>query len=290
MTFTVQTYKGSDGQVLRYGKLVDSASQASTPLVYVPGLGGSVKGALHFLEALLPVYGPIYGVDLRGFGLNSEDITPGDAQQTLADLTCFLDEVMGEDSPPAALAGISLGAAFSVQLAIKYPERFRSLCLFAPAFKPSKKSFSPGYTWKNILGRVFLGERYKTPLPYDITSITRNPEVLADPQYFGEKPLQLTADYLLDVDRLCRHSLTLMQQISMSTLMVIPGADLVCDPEAMRQGYQSIPAGTPKQCKEFEVLYHDVLLEPEWSEVADLVKTWAVEPLTESSSRPLRVE
>jgi pimeloyl-ACP methyl ester carboxylesterase len=76
--FQIHEYSGADGNPLRYGKLTNpnQPTQGGKAMLFVPGLGGSVKGALSFLEQLLPEYSPIYGPDLRGFGLNLLETDP----------------------------------------------------------------------------------------------------------------------------------------------------------------------------------------------------------------------
>lgn len=274
--FVVNDYQGSDGQPLRYGQLLHP-KQASTgkPLLFVPGLGGSIKGALEFLEGLLPVHSPIYGPDLRGFGLNPLDSPLHQTNIIMNDLDAFYRQVIAPiDHPELTLCGLSLGGVIATLLAARYPKRFSRLILFAPAYKPHAKSFSLGYTLRNVLAHLLLGRKARTTLPYGMSSITRNQRFLDDPQYNTLDPLILTPGFLLSARELCNQAMAEVSKITIPTLMVIPGQDYVCDPAAMQRAYDLIPNSTPKKCLHYADFYHDVLMEDGHTAIADEVLNW----------------
>jgi alpha-beta hydrolase superfamily lysophospholipase len=77
-TFTVETFEAQDHQLLRYGRIDIDEPQSGVnrhPVIFVPGLGGSVKFAISFLKRLVPDHGPVYSLDARGIGLN-EGLNP----------------------------------------------------------------------------------------------------------------------------------------------------------------------------------------------------------------------
>ncbi len=280
--FTVEEYVGAGGYRLRYGKLVNrDCHQTGRTLLFVPGLGGSVKGALPFLEKLLPVFSPIYGPDLRGFGLNPLEKPIHSSKILLEDLEAF-HQAVGLEQPkqPVLLAGLSLGGVLATLLATQNPERYERLLLMAPAFRAHGKSFSLQYQIKNALRRFILGREAYTRLPYNVDALTTNPDILNDPQYRNPPPLDLSFDFLWSLRTLCNQSLQATKEIQIPTMMVVPGQDVVCDPEAMRQGYEQIPASTPKTYRFYPELYHDILFENAHSEIAEAVCQWATTPLT----------
>ena len=273
--FTVEEYTGADGHPLRYGKLTRPEGGLERPLLFLPGLGGSVKGALAFLERLLPFYSPIYGPDLRGFGLNPLERPLFSTGIILKDLEAFHQQVMvaRHGTMPFPLAGISLGAALSTLLAAEHPERYERLVLLAPAYRGHSKAFSMKYQVLNAINRLRLGKKHVTNLPYGLEVLTTNPAILNDPSFRSEKPVDLTFDFLLDVKWLTGRALKATQQLRMPVMVIVPGQDLVCDPAAMRQGFAQMPA-IEKRLIEYDDAYHDLLFETVHAEAADEVLGW----------------
>ncbi|WP_303674900.1 alpha/beta fold hydrolase [Vampirovibrio chlorellavorus] len=268
--FEVLSFTSSDGSPLKYGRLNHPEPPASgQALLFIPGLGGSVKGALHFLELLLPRYNPIFAPDLRGFGLNPVDIPLPQAPIIWQDLEAFHQQVLQPHTPDKmALCGISLGGVLSTLLATRHPQRFSSVTLLAPAYKPHQQTFSPAYVLRNVLSHLLLGARARTQLPYGLEAITRNPTILNDPQFNGALKMPLTPGFLLGVRDWCNQAMREIQTLQIPSLMVVPGQDIVCDPGAMRQAYERIPRHTPKQLLNYPDFYHDVLFEADYGRLA----------------------
>lgn len=286
--FSIHEYQGADGTPLRYGKLVNKDQpDTGRALLFVPGLGGSVKGAIDFLEALLPFYSPIYGPDLRSFGLNPTEQPLQGTEILFQDLAAFHQQVIGPaNHPELNLCGISLGGVIATRLAVQCPERYRRLALIAPAYRPHPKSFGLCYTLKNTLSFIFQGENARTQLPYGVEALTRNEEILNDPAYCETDPAVLAPGFLLRVRLLSMQAFNDTRRLRLPTMVVIPGQDIVCDPVAMRQGFHRIPATTPKLCKEYPDFYHDVLFETGHTEIAQELLVWSdsADSLATSSS------
>lgn len=284
--FELLSYQASDGTPLKYGRLYNkNRPDTGKALLFIPGLGGSVKGALNFLELLLPEYSPIYGPDLRGFGINPIETPLPKADIILKDLEAFYQQVIvPANHPNLALCGISLGGVLSTLLATQHPERFSSLTLLAPAFKPHQNSFSTAYVLRNVIGHLFLGSKARTELPYGMEAVTGNPAILNDPQYSNALKLVLTPGFLLSVRDLCNLAMKNIATLTLPSLVVVPGQDIVCDPEAMRQAYQRIPTSTPKRLLEYEPFYHDVLFEAEHPKLAQEALGWLLSLDSRSTS------
>lgn len=274
--FDIRTYTGSDGIPLRYGLLTNpERPHTGKSLLFLPGLGGTVKGAIHFLELLLPEFSPIYGPDLRGFGLNPIDTPLNKAGIFLEDLEAFHQQVIAPNhADRLSLCGISLGGVLATLLAARTPERFADLTLLAPAFKPHRGSFSMGYVLRNTLSHLFLGSRARTGLPYGMSTVTNNPAILEDPQFQGALELILTPGFLLDVRNYCNRAFKAVETLTLPTLMVVPGQDLVCDPDTMRLAFRKIPDSTPKRLQEYPQFYHDVLFDAEHPKLAQETLEW----------------
>jgi alpha-beta hydrolase superfamily lysophospholipase len=282
---SLQFYTGVDGRPLRYGLYRNPENTSGKTLLFIPGLGGSIKGALGFLECLLPHYSTIYGVDLRSFGLNGYEEGEEALSHTdhlLPDLETFFQQVVQpqidrNEIQDLTLCGISLGGVVATLMASATPERYQRLVLLAPAYKPHPKSFPLGYTIKNILAFLLKGGKGITHIPYGIHQLTRNQALHEDPAIIGNMPLRVSRGLLLGVRDLCRFARKAVRQISIPTMVVIPGQDVICDPRAMREAFQAIPNSTPKFCKEYPDFYHDVLFEEEHPEIAADILMWVSE-------------
>ncbi|WP_373531042.1 alpha/beta fold hydrolase [Vampirovibrio sp.] len=274
--FEILSYTASDGAPLKYGRLYNpNQPDTGKALLFVPGLGGSVKGALHFLELLLPEYSPIYSPDLRGFGINPIQSPLLRADIIASDLEAFYQGVIAPAGHPhLALSGISLGGVLATLLATQHPERYTSLTLLAPAFKPHKRSFSVAYILRNVMSHLLLGPKARTCLPYGLEAVTGNATILNDPQYKGALNLVLTPGFLLSVRDLCNRAMKNISTLQLPCLMVVPGQDIVCDPDIMRQAYRKIPGSTPKHLLEYADFYHDVLFEAEHPRLAQETLKW----------------
>lgn len=284
--FEILSYTASDGTPLKYGRLYDkNQPDTGKALLFIPGLGGSVKGALSFLELLLPEYSPIYAPDLRGFGINPIETPLPKADIILKDLEAFYQQIIvPAKHNPLALCGISLGGVLSTILATRHPDRFSSVTLLAPAFKPHQNSFSASYVLRNVLGHLLLGTKARTELPYGLEAVTGNPAILNDPQYKDALKLILTPGFLLSVRDLCNLALKNITQLQIPSLIVVPGQDIVCDPGTMREAYARIPATTHKKLLEYEHFYHDVLFEAEHPKLAQEALGWLLSLDSRSTS------
>ena len=278
--FDIQDFTGADGHPLRYGRLHNAGMEThERAMLFIPGLGGSVKGALNFLELLLPRFSMIYGPDVRGFGINPLETPLTHARDLLPDLEALFDQViLPAKHKELVLCGISLGGVLATLLASRYPERFSKVILLAPAFKPHPKTFSLGYTLVNTFAFLLQGRKAMAELPYGLEALTTNPDVLNDPEYANHPPLILNSGFLLGVRNLCRQAIAETRNLKLPTMVVIPGKDVVCDPKAMRLAYQRIPATTPKVCLDYPDLYHDVLFEMEHPEIAKALVDWHNQP------------
>lgn len=271
----VHEFPGHDDTLLRYGVIQASEgpSEGGHALLFVPGLGGSVKGALDFLGVLSEQFDTIYAPDLRGFGLNPLDSPLTSPRGFLQDIQrlCQHTDLFNRHQS-VTLMGISLGGVLATHLAVAHGTTFQRLILLAPAYKPSPQSFSLGYILKNTVGALMPG--YRARLPYTIEAVTRNPAILSDPHALDPTRYSLTASFLIGVRSLALGALAKMPLIQVPTLMVVPGQDLICDAPTMRQAFGKLPGPLDKHCLEYPDLYHDVLMEPEATDVARDVAAW----------------
>ncbi|MBK8189109.1 MAG: alpha/beta fold hydrolase [Vampirovibrionales bacterium] len=269
----IESFRGYDGAALRYGRL-RGEGPAESVLLYVPGLGGSVKGALAFLGALRPLFGEIYGPDLRGFGLNSHVTVPQPVHY-LDDLDAFWQEKSLQTHAPVTLCAISLGAVVATHWALAHPGQFSRMMLVSPAFKPHAATFPWHYALQRLAGRLLRGESHQTTMPYTIAKLTRNPELLNAKELMFTPPTVPT-DFLLATRPFADAAFQRLSELTLPTLVVVPGDDEVCDPNAMRRGYERIRA--PKILHDYGGLKHDALMEPESPQIAADMAAWLQNP------------
>lgn len=273
MTLTLETFTAPDGTEMRYAKLVHSETpESGQPLVYVPGLGGSVKSALAFLEKLLPVCSPIISLDPRGVGINEHVAYQRHPAHYLDDFTPWVDAISeqgqwSQEEVVPHLMGLSLGGVITTryihkQQALKSSARqpFKHHILVAPAFKPHPDMFPLSYKMKTYAGVLTKGLNAFTTLPYDIHQITQNPERHADPHF--QAPITLPTLYLYLIEQLCKQSYKAAQRVSIPSTTLVPGQDLICCADSMRRAHDAIEHDD-KVILTFPEAYHDLMIEPE---------------------------
>jgi alpha-beta hydrolase superfamily lysophospholipase len=261
--FTIETFEVGDGTVLRYALMqAENPTTEHHPIVFVPGLGGSVKFAKTFLETLVPQMGPAFSLDPRGFGINDHLAPQPNPADYLSDLHHFIQHLQntGQIMPanPPLVFGISLGAVYVAMYTSMQKHPFKGAVLIAPAFLPHPELFTWQYKLKNYANFFLKGFRALTVLPYGIRQLTQNEERYDDPHF--KEPLTLPSFYLLSVERLCKKAYARTARMMLPTAVIIPEKDTICDPHAMRLAYERIPH--PKKAMlTYPNLYHDVVQE-----------------------------
>jgi alpha-beta hydrolase superfamily lysophospholipase len=276
---TVQSYPVGNSETLSYGVMENRTlkHQKLGALWYVPGLGGTVMGAIPFLTPLLKRFPVIYGTDLRGFGLNAQQTVPFNAAQLLDDLEQFYQQVILPSAPqPLVLCGISLGGVLATLLAIKNRNRFKGIALLSPAYKPHPDCFSLWYKLRAISTMLCNGKTATIALPYTIREVTQNPEVLNAPEHVDNIPLCVPPQFLLSVEKLAEQAFNQIPSLLLPTYMVIPEQDRICCPVAMKQAFSRLSADPKNECDIRASWYHDVTLEAESQTVSDALQRWAI--------------
>jgi alpha-beta hydrolase superfamily lysophospholipase len=265
--FKVDSFASHDQTVLRYG-LIEGELHGDNrnPIIFVPGLGGSVKFAIRFLERFVPHHGPVYSLDARGFGLNEAvppRPTPGGYLNDFHHFLQLLQEknLVSEGSSPIII-GLSLGAVLTTLYLTENAEShpFKGAVLMAPAFSPHPETFNVQFKLKNYAKVMTKGINAITTLPYGVHDLTRNPDSYDDPNF--QDPLSLPLFYLFLVERLCKKAYSNIRKVSVPTAVVVPEKDFVCDPKYMKLAFDRIPH-SQKELFTYADLYHDVAMEPD---------------------------
>ncbi|MFN8614328.1 MAG: alpha/beta fold hydrolase [Vampirovibrionales bacterium] len=288
MVFSIHTYGAADGAELRYGVLTApqqaSLSSPRQGLVFVPGLGGSVKNSLVFFNALLRHFSPIIVPDLRGFGLNDYHPLPH-PRQFVADLNTLLEQLPHTVGlkPPWLLGGISLGGCvISHWLGQSFTQsEFSPLgaWLLAPAVKEHPKAFDAQYV-AQTLWAVAVRPKALMALPYGLEALTQNPAVLNSPahQEFMAN-FRLPARFLWQLRGFNRSSVQHYANMALPVHMSVPLADRVICPQAMQQAFTQLKPHVKHGLVAYPGLFHDVPLEQAMGSVITAVAQWADELL-----------
>ncbi len=275
--FTIDSFPTPSGP-LRYGIVRDelrSAEKPARPVVFVPGLGGSVKNALSFMRLMAQEFGVVYSLDARGFGINEGRKPTPNPSAYLKDFQKFIlylqqINAIDENNKPIII-GISLGSVLSTLFTTSYQHPFTAQILVAPAFRPHPQLFDTSFKLKNYSQVFIKGPWALTRLPYGIQDLTRNADLYNDPLF--QDPLVLPTFYLFFVDLLCRKALSRCKRIAIPTAVVVPEKDSICDPVTMTQACKCINHPQTRLLN-YPDLYHDVFMEPEEDQrhvVTDLV-------------------
>ena len=282
MTFAIHSWTAADGDELRYGLLTASSNELplKSPrrgLVFVPGLGGSVKNSLVFFNALLQHFSPIIVPDLRGFGLNEAKALPNPTQ-FVADLEGILTQVAPAyfAESPWTLGGISLGGCVVSHWlgSAGHTVGPDSAWLLAPAVQEHPKAFKLPYVAKT-LWTMLTAPSSLVKLPYGLESLTQNPAVLASEQHQHHmETFRLPAQFLWQLRDFNRTSVKAMRAIACPVHVSIPLADRIICPNAMERAFLQLPYHQSHRRQSYKGLYHDVPLEIGMRDVVADVAAW----------------
>jgi pyruvate dehydrogenase E2 component (dihydrolipoamide acetyltransferase) len=148
------------GRPLQYLKVGDGDG---TPLLLLHGFGGDINVWVFNQEALAEgdPGRTVYALDLPGHGGSTKEVGDGSRGSLVDAVSGFMDAVGIEE---AHVFGHSLGGAVAASLALKHPERVRSLALIASAGlgEEINADYIEGFIaaerrkeMKNVLGLLF---------------------------------------------------------------------------------------------------------------------------------------
>lgn len=158
-TFSRQYVSISNGNHLWTMTIGSDHVKHKTPLVLLHGFGGGVGLWAQNLEALSQ-RGPVYALDLLGFGQSSRPLFPTDSREAELQFVESLEQwraKMGLES--MILLGHNLGGYLAVSYTIKYPYRVKHILLVEPWGFPERpdtvEDDRPIPVWIKALGAMF---------------------------------------------------------------------------------------------------------------------------------------
>jgi alpha-beta hydrolase superfamily lysophospholipase len=274
------------------GLLSVAQGERARVLVFVPGLGGSIEFAQAFLAPLRPTFTAIMGVDLRQFGQN-QSVKAFDLADTFVDLCAYIDtcllpyletlEKQTGGTPEVVLMGLSLGGLLATHLAHRYPALFSNVGLLVPAFAPSLQSFPLQWVVPNLL-KLAVGNKHQTiQLPYGLEAITRNQALLSSQAlkaHAPKVPLTLSLHFLSTIRHWQASGCNKAKQLPQPVWLCVAGQDKVTCSVTMQRVFKQLPSNQYHRLVRLPDAYHDVVIEPEASQLAEAFAKWVVSPQT----------
>ena len=128
-------------------------------VVLLPGLGTDVSAFARQTPVLAERF-RVRGVNPRGVGLSdAPDLAVYEVAQTADDVAATLDG-------PAHVVGASLGAAAALELALRHPDRVRTLTLITPFVEASARLRAIGEGWARAAAETTPATLAATLLPW----------------------------------------------------------------------------------------------------------------------------
>lgn len=221
-------------EVTANGIKINYETQGSgEPLVLIPFLSAD-NGCYAFQ---LPVYSEhftCYVIDPRGAGLSDKPEGGYTIELMADDVASFMDET-GLDN--AHVAGVSMGAGIALQLAVKYPDRIRSLSLHGAWVKTDQHLGSLVNNWKivaNSIGNVVDAMATAVfPLCLSPELYSSNPEYVKTLYDFMKgRPEQPVHGFISQCDAVLSHDcVDDLERITAPTYVTFGERDIITPPK-----------------------------------------------------------
>ncbi len=258
------------------GSQLENLPEKGAAVLLVPGLGAQSQWGGGMVRRLIDDNPLIYGLDTaaltetegRGHLENRKDLVT-----ELRDAVACLAQKHGG---PVYVVSISLGAITAVHLAADPPESLGGVVLMAPAFRPSRASFSPRFYFETLTR--FVAERLslRPPKPQAMPYEDAAALLPQDDWTRGATAClsSLSTHSFIQLGRmLFLEGFAKARKIQVPVLMMVPSEDTVCSPEAMRKGFRKIPAAD-KTLVEFPQTRHNMIFEPSMPQAAQTIREW----------------
>jgi len=239
----------------------------------VHGLGEHSGRYMNLVHHFVPLKYAVYALDHLGHGRSEGTRMYVDRFEDYTEtLLTFLDMVRSRHpDKPIILLGHSMGGLIAAFFLLDHQDAFACAILSAPLVKLPDNV--PPLTL--ALARLLSGITPKAGLTaLDPTLISRDPAVVQayidDPLvYKGKTTTRLGVELIRAVQRVQAEAAT----ISLPILFVQGTADRLVDPAGARTLYERI-ASQDKTLKLYNGLYHEVLNEPERTQVLNDIEQW----------------
>ncbi len=213
----------------------------------------------------------LFAIDHRGHGRSGGQ--RGDLRslaEVVEDLHRLVEEAKRQNPKlPRVLIGHSLGGLIALNYAARHPEGINGVAVSSPALRLARPAPSLKVAMAHALARLLP----RTPIPNGVNpaDLSRDPQVA---QRYEADPLVhrvITARTAITLKKAMEESIALAPKLKIPCLILVGGADKVCDPQAAYEFSQHVDS-TLVRFRRYEGLYHELFNEPEREEVlADLL-------------------
>ena len=212
-------------------------------------------------------------IDLRGHGRSGGRRGHCERFDEYLDDTLELEHLVAEIGAPALLFGHSFGGLVAATSAIARPAPWRALVLSSPFFALSM----PVSRIKLVAGEIASRIAPALPLPSGIrsTDVTHDVELA---RAYDQDPLvfhSATARWFTETTAAQARALRRASSIVLPLYVFMGTADRIAKAETAHEFYER--AGSADKTWDPRTgLYHEVLSEPDWREMADKLAHWIV--------------
>ena len=237
------------------------------------GLSSHVGKSAHIAAAMSQIGVTVVGFDFRGWGL-SEGIRGYFEGQELheRDIEQF-EGIVRKNYPnvPLFLAGLSWGGQTAFTMAVKHPDRYRGVILFAPAIRDNDGNAKYGKIAAKVIGAIMPKLEAVSP---EGGLACKNPQVdeefLKDPANYTGKIRPGTIRNLLNQQEWCFAN---YEKLVTPFVVIHGGMDKLVDPDIGHDLLKRSPA-QDKELFFYENMWHNVWAEPEIAEIIPRLMVW----------------
>jgi alpha-beta hydrolase superfamily lysophospholipase len=239
-------------------------------VIFFHGLCGNMKTSAFLAKALAEDGFLVVGYDYRGHGKSEgKRVFFSCSEQVIEDSLNFVNLVTKiYPNLSVFLGGISFGGFISYQLSLKYPDRFKSVIMLAPALKPIQGCFMKSLA--SLVGSLFpklyfSGKKGKS-------NVTKNVYAIEESLKANRKksvPASTLKAVLNGISK-CEES---FGNYTTDVLIFMGGKDKVI---SAKGAFDFITRAQSKEKKlyYYENLYHNILLEEEIYDIIVKIKEW----------------
>jgi alpha-beta hydrolase superfamily lysophospholipase len=260
-------------------EFINTPPNGQAPVDCVPllihGLGGCLAWMEPFIDALTQYFGTVYGLDNQLYGPNPTGIgNITHHNQLTQSVEAAIHQTYQHSGKPVLLVGLSLGALIAVHAVAGQPKRLplAGMVLVSPAFKGAAASFKAKTYAQVLVGALLTKSTTPIGLPYDMTSITSDPEQQQRVGMASGCVRALPPGSYLQLLKLTL-SRKGFDRLNYPMLMMRAAEDTICDTTAMDAEWKRWPHPN-KQAIVFANVCHDLVLEPIKGLMAHHIYAW----------------
>lgn len=262
----------ADGVPIPYREWHRPAARAA--FCYLHGQGDH-SGPFAAMGDILAQHGfSVYAHDHRGFGRSPQPRGHIDTYDRFVDDTCAVVDRARARNPGARvwLLGLSMGGHIALRAAARLGPRLDGVVALSPGFKLRRTPWReiPRLAWRLLAAP----DRPVAPAVSRRVPTTRNARHVERAAQDECWVTSYTPRFYLATLRSVARARRELPQVRVPVLVLMAGADrLVCAQAARR--FFDLVAAADKEFRVLPGLYHNLVVEPEMPEVAQLVVDWA---------------